>query len=314
MYSFRLRFNRTPSATLAIDEPQWVWKTDGHNPGISLCSPDGATSVRTSEKLVLRSDGWSSEAEAGKAAAQYIPVLKVALARLRVGADFGDWGPRSAWTEYGLAFLKKQTGSRTLNDLHGPMVYESEPPPVFVSTSVSGLRQVQRERFEAVFTQGAKKGCSLSNGEGIAFGLFNASCFQWSVDTRLILLVMAIESLLDPLTQTPAALAHVASMIDATEASPWLSPEEKASFLGSLEWLKKESVGRAGRRLARERLGDRGYGGKKAADFFAYCYDLRSRLVHGKKPFPSFPEVNSATGPLEVFVSDLLTQPHLGLE
>jgi len=314
VHSFRLRFDRSPNATLAIDAPQWVWKTEGRNPDIVLCSPDRRTPIKDSKKLVLRSDGWISEAEAGKAAAEYVPILKVALAKLRVGADFGDWGPKRVWTEYGLAYLQEQTGNRTLNDVHGLMLYESNPSPVFVSTEVDGLHEVKAERFEALFSQGAEKGCSLSNAEGIAFGLFNASCFQRSADTRLLLLVMAIESLLQPPSRTPAALEHVASMIRATKESACLSSEEKASFLGSLEWLKVESIRGTGRRLAHDRLGDREYGGKKAADFFAYCYDLRSRLVHGKKPFPSFPEVNSATGPLEVFVSDLLTQPHLGLE
>lgn len=313
-YSFRCRFDRSPNSALGIDALQWVWKTPTGTPDVVLCSPVSGTPIKDSERLVLKSDGWPSEEAAEKAASDYIPVLKVALAKLRVGADFGHWGPESVWTKDGLAFLEKRTGGRTLNDIHGLMLYESDPPPVFAHTSVSAVRVVQQERFEALFSQGVEKGCSLSDAEETAFRLFNASCFQITADARFLLLVMAIESLLEPRSRTPAAVEHVASMIDATKQSKLLSPVERASLLGSLEWLKLDSITSTGRRLAEERLGNRKYGGRKAPAFFAYSYDFRSRLVHGKKPFPSFAEVNWVVGPLELFVSDLLTQPHMELE
>jgi hypothetical protein len=40
--------------------------------------------------------------------------------------------------------------------------------------------------------------------------------------------------------------------------------------------------------------------------FFKSCYDLRSSLVHGRQPYPSFDEVNVQAGALELFVRDLL--------
>jgi hypothetical protein len=313
-HSFRLGFRRSPNVSLGIDDSRWECRIGEGNPALVLCSKAKGTSIKDSERLVFKSDGWPSEAEAAQAAAKYIPVLQVALAKLCVGADFGDRGPKSVWTQHGLAMLKQQTGERALNDEQGVMVYESEPPPIFISTSASALRIVDPGRFELAFSQGAKKGCSFSDSEALAFKLFNASFFQKSADTRLLMLVMAIEALLDPPPRPPDALAHVDSMIGATKECATLSPEERESLLGSMKWLRLESIRRAGRRLAAERLGDREYHNKKAPGFFAYCYDLRSRLVHGKHPFPTFQEVNVAAGSLETFVSDLLTRPLLNVE
>jgi hypothetical protein len=99
----------------------------------------------------------------------------------------------------------------------------------------------------------------------------------------------------------------IEEFIRATQESASLSDKEKNSLLGSLKWLLDESINQAGRRLAEEKLGSRVYAKKTAPSFFSYCYDLRSRLVHGKYPLPEQGEINSAAGQLEVFVSDLLS-------
>jgi len=88
-----------------------------------------------------------------------------------------------------------------------------------------------------------------------------------------------------------------------------LEPEEKNSLIGSLRWLRDESINKAGQRLTRAKLGNKSYEGKSAPDFFSAIYSLRRRLVHGKEPFPTFAETNAIAAPLEVFVSDLLTAP-----
>ena len=100
------------------------------------------------------------------------------------------------------------------------------------------------------------------------------------------------------------------SLIEKTELSD-LEQREKDSVLGSLRWLKKESISQAGKRLVAARLGaEARYQDLSPPEFFAKCYTLRSNLVHGNKPFPSFEEVGALSAPLEVFVSDLLTWPY----
>jgi hypothetical protein len=98
----------------------------------------------------------------------------------------------------------------------------------------------------------------------------------------------------------------VDGFIEQTKESA-VQRSEKDSLIGSLKWLRDESITKAGQRLAREKLGDKCYEGRSAPDYFANIYSIRSRLVHGNVPFPTFEEINKVAATLEVFVSDLLT-------
>lgn len=145
----------------------------------------------------------------------------------------------------------------------------------------------------------------------LALALFNASFFQRSADSRFVLLVMAVEALIDPAPRSAEARAYVDGLITQTRSSS-LSEAEKQSIIGALRCLRNESINSAGRRLASARLPSKFYQDKLPPDFFSHCYQLRSNLVHGNLPFPTFEEVGAAAATLEVFVSDLLTVPFLG--
>ena len=106
-------------------------------------------------------------------------------------------------------------------------------------------------------------------------------------------------------------MALVDSLVQQTKSSN-LEQNGKNSVIGSLNWLRKESINQAGKRLVTERLGsEKKYEELSPPDFFAKCYRLRSNLVHGSIPFPSFKEVGSVVATLEVFVSELLTRPYV---
>jgi hypothetical protein len=122
---------------------------------------------------------------------------------------------------------------------------------------------------------------------------------------------MAVEALIEPISRSDESLMHVESLIWKTKNAT-LPAREKNSILGALSWLRFESINQAGRRTASERLGNRIYIGKNAADFFTHCYQIRSNLVHGNLPIPTFDEIGGLAATLEVFVSELLTVPVLG--
>ncbi len=305
-FSFRFRFLRSPVDTLNIEASQWELRTGALTPPLILRSR-AEKPIKESTELVFLSDGWASAAAAEFAARKYGDALKWSLARLRVGADFGHRGPKGVITNAGLAMLNAQTGHRHLNDEHGPLIYESEPSPRFASAHIKRLRGVSQRHFERILSEAVKHSRQVADRERVSLDLFNASFFQNSWDSRFLMLVMAVEALLDPLRRGPEALQHVEALLQQTRESSLLSKPEKQSLLGSLKWLLCESINQAGRRLAQDQLGARVYAGKDAAAFFSHCYDLRSRMVHGKDPFPAQEEINSVSGDLEVFVSDLLS-------
>jgi hypothetical protein len=139
----------------------------------------------------------------------------------------------------------------------------------------------------------------------LAFDLYSASTFQPSADARFVMLVMAVETLLDPKPRPESSLAHVEHLIGLTEAAD-LPDSERASLLSSLKWLRFQSIGQAGKTLAAT-LGERTYLDMTPPKFFAHCYDLRSRLVHGAALRPERREVDVAAAHLELFVSHVLS-------
>ena len=305
-YTFRIRFTRSPTDAIQTELPVWIVPTK--QPGISvyLRARKDDQPIKDSDYLLLVGDGYSSDVEAQRSGDELQDALMLALARVRVGADFGERAAKSMYTECGLAWVERQIGQRVLNNVHGLMVFASEPEPKFVQSSADLTRGVRFEFFQQAFQRAIELHPIFTSREKLAFLLFNSSFFQRAADSRFLLLVMAVEALLDPEPRADEARKHVDTLIAQTSASS-LNVNEKNSLIGSLQLLKKESISHAGRRLASARLGGRSYDSKLAPDFFTYCYRLRSKLVHGSFPIPSFGEIGAAAANLEVFVSDILT-------
>lgn len=166
--------------------------------------------------------------------------------------------------------------------------------------------------FEQAFSASVAARPKLTDREKLAYSLFNASFFRESADSRFLLLMMAVEALLKPFPRSDSERAHVEWLIQSTRDAA-LAAEARNSKVGALRWLLNESISQAGRHLSADRLGNRNYMDMPASKFFSYCYGLRSSLVHGSTPYPTFDTVSTAVGQLEVFVSDLLTAPVLGV-
>ena len=283
----------------------------GESASIALKNLTPDQPIKDAEQLALFGHGYASSHEAIEAGQKYQLALMLALARVRVGADFGQRAAKGVYTEHGLKWLEQQIGHRVLNGAHGLMVFATDPKPRFAAATAKMVRGTNADAFQLLLLEAIAKRPTLSDREQLSFSLFNASFFQPSADSRFILLVMAIEALIEPKQRSPEAQDHAEELIAKTQQAK-LPSTEKDSMLGSLRWLLQESINQAGKRLVAARLGDREYGEMPASKFFSHAYQLRSNLVHGNLPYPTFEQIGSICGPLEVFVSDLLTSPVLG--
>jgi hypothetical protein len=309
-FSFRIHIVRSPRTTLEIDIQTQEFEDKQNNRIIAFSSLEQNSSIKQSNHLIIKSSGWSSEAEASVAAEKYLNIFRVCFAKLRLGVDYGRNLPKSMFTKYGLAWLTQQTGhERILNDIYGSMVYETNPTPRFVTMQADAVIGKPREQLIRAFDFALQQPIQLSSREQLSIDVFNASFFQKSEDVRFLLLVMAIEALLESEPRSANALGHVEKLIGITEESKELTITEKESLLGSLRWLKNQSINYQGRKIAKDRLGSKLYSGKTPEDFFSYCYHIRSRLVHGDISDPMTKEIRSVVATLEVFVSDLLAGP-----
>lgn len=311
-YSFRIRVDRSPTDTIEVAEPELSLVAAAETRRISLKNKTADEPLKEAQYFVLMGTGYPTEAEAKSAGEAYEAVLMVALAHVRVGADFGYRAAKGSFTSEGLKWLEQQHGQRMLNDVHGLMIYTAEPKPRFALSTAKMLRGASKDSFLEAFAAAEKAHPAIDVRARLAFSLFNASFFQPTADSRFLLLVMSIEALIDPAPRSAESQSHVKSLIAATKVAP-IPPQERESMLGAIRWLQRESINQAGRRLVEVRLGARQYDGRSAPDFFTHVYQMRSNLVHGNLPYPTFEMVGAVAAPLEVFVSELLTGPIIGL-
>jgi hypothetical protein len=266
-------------------------------------------SIRESEQLVLRGEGYPTRESAEAAASRWSARLRVSFAASLVGADFGLRAPQVHFTEYGLKWFEEQRGGRVLPDVHGVLVFECDPPAEFLNLQPELIALRGTEQLLERIAKATEKDVTTNDTEELAYDLFSGSFFEPAPDGRFLMLTMAVETLARRELRAEAAIKHVDQLIADTRAIT-LPADERDSLLGALETLKTESTSRACQRLA-QKLGDRMYDGRAPASFFSRCYRLRSKLVHGEEPRPTFGEINGQVADLERFVSDLLS---LGLE
>ena len=195
-FSFRFRFNRGAHVTVNIDSAEFVLAQPNANQEVILASTDRITPIKDSLTLVLVSKGWPNQEAALENGQRFSNALRRSFAKVRLGANYGEFGPKGVITKYGEVFFEEKLGGRLLNDVHGLMVYQSLPEPRFGSTKVTPLIGKPETRLTKAFDAAIAVGKDFDEHEKLAFELFNGSFFQEIANTRFLLLVMAVEALL----------------------------------------------------------------------------------------------------------------------
>lgn len=303
-YCFRVPFRMSPRSLLDLPEPAHDLEVrDGVRVWLSAVEPHGP--LRDALRIVIHGEGYASGSSALEAGERWRDIVCRALARVHLCADLGERMAYGRLTEEGERWYATQIGHPVRSDVPGVTVFPCDPDMRFVRSQAEGCRRPSPERSAAVFGAAALLDSRLSPVERLAFDLYSGSFFQPSADARLLMLMMAVETLLELKPRSAAAQAHVQALIDATAAAD-LAESERKSLTGSLSWLLDESIGQAGRRLAKQ-LETRQYGGRTPSALFTQCYAMRSALVHGRVPRPTRDEVDALAAPLEMFVGHLLS-------
>jgi hypothetical protein len=306
-YCFRIRFRLGEHVSITSDDAQWVLADPAVADEVVVLrsTPDPAVSIGAARQLSLFGSGHSSESAAQAAAERWRDILHASFARFAIGADFGVRAPGSAFTEYGLRMVEARLRQRALNDVHGIMTFECDPPPTFVSQDLQMTVGKNPASLRRAIDHAATIGLRLTPQQRAAFDLYSASFFLPVADARFLMLMMAVETLITLEPRSDEARRHADNLVTATRASG-LEEAEIQSMIGALAWLKYESISHAGRRLAAS-LGARLYADERPVDFFTNCYTLRSRLVHGEHPRPSRDEVDVRAATLEHFAGHLIS-------
>lgn len=306
MYCFRLPFTMPSTTRLGLAAAELLIHEEGEQRIWLKSSEKKGQPLRDAANFVVRGEGYATHDEAALGGERWRDVISRSFARMHLAADFGDQDPSSSSTTTAEPVFSEYFGRHVMEGVAGVTVFQDQPDLLLVTASdLFGCVRPSDEKFRSVFLHAAQLHEPLKEAERLAFDLYSSSFFQASAAARLLMLTMAVETLLNLQPRSTAAQAHVTAMIEATKDNADLTHAERNSLLGTLNWLHNESIGQAGRLLART-LEPRKYDGRKPADLFTRCYEVRSALTHGYVPHPDPREVNSLGGSLESFVADLL--------
>ncbi len=247
---------------------------------------------------------YASEEAARSAGEHWRSTLSRSLAALSIGADFGDRAGGGGISEELRAQIKEISGLDAYYAKHGLMVYPDTDSAVFLRLEATGVARPSDEVYARAM--GLASSSPLSERERVAFDLFSASQFVAHIpDARLIMLVSALEALVDQGSRSPEAVAHLRELEAITKAATELENGDRESILQALQMMRRESVGRAGTKLMAP-FADRNYGGMPAPRFFSKCYSVRSALVHGHQKRPIEQDVRETGAHLENLVGHLI--------
>lgn len=304
-FSFRLPFRVPQHMDISAAEGHPLRKTQSEEVWLTRVR-DTASGEAT--LWSARGAGYGTPEQALEAGDACRDLLSQSFARLLLAADFGDDRAQNGrFTDETLAKTAKETGRVVSPDRYGVEVFLTDSEPLRIGLSATVSFGPNEQQFRDVVGQADEQLTRMSRAERLAFDLYSGSFFQPTTKTQFLMLMMAVEALMVPQPRDQEAHELVQQLIDTTKSSG-VTDSDRQSILGGLHGMRRESIGQAGRSLAKT-LEPRKYGGQESVKFFGQSYETRSALVHGNGSAQA-DEAANLVGPLTRFVADLLTRRH----
>lgn len=311
-YSFR--FKMKPAHGIFIESTEGaIGLLRTKSTCVELRSWKRGEAIRDSEYLVVVGNGYETPEEAGRACNAWTSFVKTGLSGASVGADFFSRASSGGFTGYAIEVLERESGRPVVSDSGGPHVFKTDPAPLFVSAGPVGVRKgVLSPTVEAHIQFAAQTNRPMSKAAELAYDLYSGSIGLPTPDARLVMLVTAIEALIDPPDREPAE-QRVVDELEQIVSESEISTASKQGFGSTLSRLRKQSIGQAGAELL-EALSDSGYENETPGQFFRRCYNIRSAIVHGNPRRPELTEVQTRAAVLELAVGRLIAAVTNGVD
>lgn len=308
-FCFLARFPATRGITLKPDEDQDVINRGGVDDPTEQVIIKWLAKERTAQNsgrtLQVRGGIYETPANAENAGFRWRALVQAALARVWVGADFGDRHHKfmSQGTDIELWDERLAAGS-IVSICNGILVYSSESKPEFAPLSAYGVTSQPgfMDTLVALANQ-AHPGLDTSGQD--TFDFFGAAAFVSSPEAQLLLLMASVERMSQTRRRSDVVCAYLDAVI-ATINAAGLDPTERDQLKSGLGNLKIEGSRNALRRLMKT-LAPTTYEGRTGEELLDECYRLRNKIVHGGKDRPSTRDIGYAAVRLTMMVGDLIT-------
>lgn len=303
-FRYRLRFFVHAKGVVQHDERKHNFLSPSGRE-VSLSCLD-AVSIAQGTELVLTTGGFPDDQSALQEGRKVKQSLLFAGAKLRIGIDAGGDRASSFLGAVVKEQMLREHGVNIINNVHGLSVYSEDIPVKTFSVSGVGLvSPTSAEEFAQTIMGNSDVASKLDEKTMLALELYGASHYEHSDRARFLTLVLAAEALLEPQERELCSRAFVEKLIRSTKDSSLAVPE-KDSLLGSLRWLRKESISRSLSRLAQRYVPEKSYNSMPAIKFALECYRVRSGLVHTGRYDASGVSLGVLAAQLNLFLSDVL--------
>lgn len=301
MHKFRLMFSLVDSTYINTDDISICLQADS---GSCTVTSYHGKKINESSKLIVVGTGFNSTQEAYSKGQTIMNILRLYSLVYRTGVNLGNNMVNGGISNYFKDKIYKEIGIVALNEVNGLMAYEDEEHIKIASVSLgNGMLYKSLDGFKEIIESNYDKTLVFSDKVVNAIDFYNLTMFTTTPRLKFLLLVIAIEALIETKRRASVAVEHVVALVKLTEDNLALSGSERSSMLGSLKYLKNQSISQSGRELVEEMLGEKIYNSKPASKFFTQCYNMRSSLVHNG----TWDESNNALAyELERMVVDLL--------
>jgi hypothetical protein len=218
-YGFRIRFR---VGRVRIDSSEDVLPlTDPslHAEDIRLGAAERDKAINETQELQVMGRAYESGADAEVAAQKWRGILEKSLARIKLGADFGRGGPTAFFSADLLAQAEAEANTKVIPDKLGITVFEADPMPLFIRLTTDGYAGRYPSHLQTIVEAAEQRQLTMSVRDQLAYELYSASFSSKDADSRFMLLMMAMETLIVQESRPPAVQGHIEQLIDATRSA-----------------------------------------------------------------------------------------------
>jgi len=286
MYNFRLRFKIAESYRVKCDLESVQLIGSSKPERIRLVSGEKGSPINEGIDLAIIGGPYSSDNKASIAAFKSKRALLHWALISRTGIYFGDGKHRSGLTKAGLEWANEKYGCHIPNDMLGIDIYEHSEIIRFASIKVKPTvdRAISHlvDTFKNEYYSDRDSIEKPTDKLTLASEIYSSSFFDTFPRSRFVTLITAIEALIEEPSHSEDIQRLVDEWIKVAQTRI-LDSDTRNSIVGRLRDLNRQSIGQSGAELVDRLLSGHTFDNKPAVDFFKYCYDKRSQILHEGK-------------------------------
>jgi hypothetical protein len=265
----------------------------------------GSESAGGGQQLALKSGAFESSAEALAAGQRATAGLLLSSLRQGYGVSINARVAGGGVTANGKKWLAQDRFDTVLDDTYGLVVFQDIGRVGFVSVGEAEARITGPvARFAEAMSTGIADAIRWDERLLVSYDLYANSRFENSSRARFLLLIMAVEALAEQSARTEPEIVLIDGLLKIV-AKAGLPAQQREALVSGIGKLKRVSIGYACRTYLASAVSSTCVSDQGAPEYFAECYRIRGRVVHGGAS-PNARELANYSAMLEPTVRELL--------